>query len=471
MKKFLTSALITLSTFCLGAKAEFFAIQFDGSTGYGEVLDNPSLQFGTGNFTIEITFSAISFPTAYEPSLLVKASGINSVNYNIQIIGIPIRHIHLGMRGSASATYYYVESTTTVSTNTTYHIAGVKEGTTLKLYIDGVLNNTGFTDPGAVNPINPLRIGTNLDVGVPAYFNGKIDEVRLWNVARTATEIQGNFDNELFGNEPNLVAYYKYNEGAGNTFTDSSPNNNNGTLIGGYSWISGLIQQGPMEISMVPQNPPIIIPSGGSSFNFTISVENNTAQLQTTDIWTEILLPEVGSVPVLMVMNYNIPANGTVSRLRTQIVPASAPAGVYTYFGYIGDYPWVVAQYDSFTFEKAGTDRGILGSSADWVCSGELFDGEALIASPILSSFKLNPPSPNPFNASTTITFNLPTASEIELKIFDISGREVAALGTGHWALGEHSVVWDAEGLPSGIYFARLTAGDFNQTQKLLLLK
>jgi hypothetical protein len=64
---------------------------------------------------------------------------------------------------------------------------------------------------------------------------------------------------------------------------------------------------------------------------------------------------------------------------------------------------------------------------------------------------------PNPFNSSLDIRFEMRDASEVELKVFDISGREVAALGTGHWALGEDKVTWNAEGITSGIYFVRLS--------------
>ena len=71
--------------------------------------------------------------------------------------------------------------------------------------------------------------------------------------------------------------------------------------------------------------------------------------------------------------------------------------------------------------------------------------------------FTLHPPSPNPFNNSTTISFDLPAAGNIDLSVYDIAGRMVQALGTGHWALGQHRVVWDAEGMSSGIYLVRLT--------------
>ena len=90
-----------------------------------------------------------------------------------------------------------------------------------------------------------------------------------------------------------------------------------------------------------------------------------------------------------------------------------------------------------------------------------------------ISTYNLISIHPNPFNQQTTITFNLPAAGNIDLSVYDITGRRIKALGNGHWALGKHSVVWDAEGLSSGIYFIQLTVGGGQQSavRKVVLLK
>jgi hypothetical protein len=59
----------------------------------------------------------------------------------------------------------------------------------------------------------------------------------------------------------------------------------------------------------------------------------------------------------------------------------------------------------------------------------------------------------------------------VELKIYDICGREIAALGTGHWALGENRVVWNAENLASGIYLVKLSQGENVAVRKAVLIK
>jgi hypothetical protein len=82
--------------------------------------------------------------------------------------------------------------------------------------------------------------------------------------------------------------------------------------------------------------------------------------------------------------------------------------------------------------------------------------------------------SPNPFNSSIVISFELRVASPIDLKIYDISGREVWSMvspPTGGWSIGEHSVVWDAEGMPSGIYFVNLRYEGRSEIKKAILIK
>lgn len=78
---------------------------------------------------------------------------------------------------------------------------------------------------------------------------------------------------------------------------------------------------------------------------------------------------------------------------------------------------------------------------------------------------------PNPFNPSTTICFALLEREHVTLKMFNLIGREVATLVDGEMAAGEHSVVFDAKGLASGVYFYQLTAGSFSRIRKAILMK
>ncbi len=90
---------------------------------------------------------------------------------------------------------------------------------------------------------------------------------------------------------------------------------------------------------------------------------------------------------------------------------------------------------------------------------------------PVLSQYRLENNYPNPFNPSTTISFNLPSRLFVSLKIFDALGREVTVVCSEELATGRHSRQWNAESFPSGVYFYRLQAGVYSETKMLQLLK
>jgi hypothetical protein len=87
------------------------------------------------------------------------------------------------------------------------------------------------------------------------------------------------------------------------------------------------------------------------------------------------------------------------------------------------------------------------------------------------ASFQLYQNYPNPFNPSTIIKYRLSTASHVRITIVDLLGREVRTLLNEQKSAGSYQVSWNASGVPSGVYFYRLQAGSFTETQKLILLK
>ena len=86
-------------------------------------------------------------------------------------------------------------------------------------------------------------------------------------------------------------------------------------------------------------------------------------------------------------------------------------------------------------------------------------------------TFSLSQNYPNPFNAQTQISYTLPSAGPVKLAVYDILGRQVQTLFDDPQAAGEHSVIWDADGFASGIYFYRLTAGDKEFSRQMTLIK
>ena len=89
----------------------------------------------------------------------------------------------------------------------------------------------------------------------------------------------------------------------------------------------------------------------------------------------------------------------------------------------------------------------------------------------IPSAFKLYNNFPNPFNPTTTIRWDSPVNGSQILKVYDMLGREVAVLSNGYKSAGSYEVEFDASILPSGIYFFHLSAGSFEQTKKMILVK
>jgi hypothetical protein len=83
----------------------------------------------------------------------------------------------------------------------------------------------------------------------------------------------------------------------------------------------------------------------------------------------------------------------------------------------------------------------------------------------------LNANHPNPFNPETTISYELTAPQQVELVVFNVTGEKVATLVSGTQSAGIYSQQFDGSDLPSGIYFYRLNAGEFSQTNRMLLVK
>jgi hypothetical protein len=85
--------------------------------------------------------------------------------------------------------------------------------------------------------------------------------------------------------------------------------------------------------------------------------------------------------------------------------------------------------------------------------------------------FQLSNNYPNPFNPSTTISFQLPQRLYVILKVYDVIGREVTTIYSGELKAGSYTRQWNAAAFSSGVYFYRLQAGTYSQTKRLILVK
>jgi hypothetical protein len=158
---------------------------------------------------------------------------------------------------------------------------------------------------------------------------------------------------------------------------------------------------------------------------------------------------EIGT-PVVsngMDMIYN-DANGVLSVLVYSQTAQRIPAG---------DQPL-------FTLTGVGTVSEASASDAQ----GNLM--ESRIGAPIPDAFAVSQNYPNPFNGKTLIKFALPNESDVNVNIYSITGQLVQTL-KGHFAAGEQSMIWDANNVASGVYFAKVSNGSDSRTLRMTLLK
>ena len=78
------------------------------------------------------------------------------------------------------------------------------------------------------------------------------------------------------------------------------------------------------------------------------------------------------------------------------------------------------------------------------------------------AGYKLEGITPNPASGRTEIAYRLGAAGRVTIAIYNAAGEEVASLPVGTQSVGEHAVTWDATGLPSGVYYCRISAGGWN---------
>ena len=228
------------------------------------------------------------------------------------------------------------------------------------------------------------------------------------------------------------------------------------------------------ELTLTPLNPPVQIPANGGTFDYNILADNNGPMTAVVDFWIMATLPDGSEYgPIIQVNDFVINAYASVTRDRIQTVPGNAPAGDYVYTGYLGNYPNVINSESGFVFEKeVEYDGGRLETG--WECDGGGFDnlsGTEDSGLKTVESHQLFPAYPNPFNNQAAISFKLAADCGVELKIYDVTGREAASLVNGRLSAGRHEVTWNAEGMTSGVYFARLQAGGAILTEMLLLIQ
>ena len=179
------------------------ALSFDGVNDYVSMPSGAETAFGAGDFTVELN---VMFDQPTAVAGLVTAFG-NTGGWAIHQNGDQVSFLV----GNATSTGFYESISTTITPNTWMHIACVRESQVLKMYVNGVLVNS---IPSSRNLFNAIVVIGRRYIDQPMwYFDGKMDELRIWKRALGQAEINARMDCSLGGNEDQLVRYLGFNHG------------------------------------------------------------------------------------------------------------------------------------------------------------------------------------------------------------------------------------------------------------------
>jgi Concanavalin A-like lectin/glucanases superfamily/Carboxypeptidase regulatory-like domain/FlgD Ig-like domain len=490
-----------------GLLSQEFCLDFDGVDDYAEIADTPGLN-PTTSITVEAwvkldgmgdlpTIVGKDDWTASESGYVLRIDNYSNVN---------TPQFQIGSYGWFSVN----ASQGDIPVGEWTHVAGTFDGSTLKIYINGVEAGSSYFSGSIVTSSCNFYIGGHWNNYVNRQWNGMIDEVRVWDICRTESEISENMENPLTGAETGLVGLWRMQEGAGTTAFDLTANAFDGTVYGalwdeGYPMASdtgtasGLVLD---AVTMLPiQNAVITIGEDDTitdeSGNYSLEVPPGTYQLTCEhsdyELYThpdDVIVIENETVTIDFSMTPLVQIGtvaGTVTdQLTSQLVhnatitlgeyqTQSDESGVFLLELPAGIYQMTCEHEDYETYVYP--DDVVV--EANQVVEIEIFlvplVGSDNIMLPHFA--QLNGNYPNPFNPETMITFYTTESSvRTELVIYNIKGQIVKALISSVLRNGFHQVVWngtDDKGsdVTSGIYLLQMKSGDYWQTNRMVLMK
>ncbi len=226
--------LAIIGTFQLQAQPLNNHLIFDGSDDYIS-LNNMDVSGNAITLEALINSSDLSNCQYSDCRIISKAEGLSTPDHYWMLStnnsgANTVLRFRLKTNGNSTT---LVATTGALSENTWYHVAATYDGAMMRLFLDGTeVGSTAKTGTLTTNSAVGAFIGANPPV-IDNPWKGEIDEVRIWNTARTQAQIQANGSSELTGNEAGLQAYYQFNEGSGQTINDQAGNNN--TVLGSTS--------------------------------------------------------------------------------------------------------------------------------------------------------------------------------------------------------------------------------------------
>jgi len=238
--RILISGLFCLQIFFVNAQSNMSSISFDGTDDYISLGDpsNGSLDFSSSeSFTLMAWIKTSYVPSTYTDILFkrVTVSGVHDEGYILAVNSTG--KIYFVVEGT-NTSFSQMDGNITVTDGNWHLIAATRDvaNDNINIYVDGVLDVT-MSD----NTTATLEGSSNFYIGhwdyYGRYFNGKIDDVSVWNTAMNNTQITAFMNCPPTGNEVNLISYWKFEEGTGSVINDASANNSNsGSLLNNPTW-------------------------------------------------------------------------------------------------------------------------------------------------------------------------------------------------------------------------------------------
>ena len=215
------------------------ALSLAGDKSFVEVTDSAALNDINRQVTVTAWIKPTEYPNRYTPIVYKgdeRTPEISNRSYALWLRNDGRIQFAASPRGEAEK--FAFSPTGSITLNKWYHVAGVVDASEniIKIYIDGVMvgSNNFRGNHNIYESSLPLRIGSSHEEEwvTHASFVGQIDAVSVWNVALTTAEIRSNMNTQLKGDEPDLVAYWKFDEETDGHIPDASPNKSDGRLIG-----------------------------------------------------------------------------------------------------------------------------------------------------------------------------------------------------------------------------------------------
>lgn len=265
------------------------SVSFDGTNDYISIPNN-----GVLNPTNAITIQAWIKADSWTPDILLNSNYIVGKDEwsTTPITGYSLRsggNGKLSFNFASGVTWHPLVSASIMSTNSWYYVTGTYDGTQIKIYINGISVGSQFFS-GNINPCTEsLNMGRTPYLGssTPRLFDGKIDQVEIWNIALDSVQINQYMLCSPIGNEAGLVGFWNFEEGVGTSTADKTMYGNNGQLINGTTWSTD-IQPICLTTSTLDNSPNInlteIYPN--PAFNLLNVKVNKDFKIQKIEIYS-----------------------------------------------------------------------------------------------------------------------------------------------------------------------------------------